>query len=121
MILLNPLEYAFPKSVSLKPEGLEEISHIMEDIFADQITAVYYIHLYYDHGFDTRISQPTKYYSSINHNKDHFPVLTRPKSCLSSILQHDKEKPSISEWFYNWIQDITNLQREIYETLKLSL
>ncbi len=121
MILLNPLEYAFPKSVSLEPEGLEEISHIMEDIFADQITAVYYIHLYYDHGFDTRISQPTKYYSFINHNKDQFPVLARPKSCLLSILQGDKELPSINEWFYNWIQDITNLQKEIYETLKLNI
>lgn len=121
MILLNPLEYAFPKSVSLMPEDIGEISHIVEDTFADEITALYYIHLYYDHAFDTRISQPTKYYSSINHTNDQFPISARPKSCLSSILQADKKRPLINEWLYRWVQDISNLQKEIYETLKLNL
>ena len=121
MVLLNPLEYVFSKPNSIQPEDMGELTRILEDIFADEITALYYIHLYYDHAFYTRISQPTKYYSSINNNNDQFPILRRPKSCLSSILQDDKEKPLINEWFYKWMQDITILQKEIYETLKLNL
>jgi len=122
MVLLNPLEYTFSESVSLKPEDIAEMQRNLENVFADEITALYYIHLYYDHAFYTRISQPTKYYSSIDHNNnDRSPISAKPKRCLSSILQDDKERPSISEWFYKWIQDITNLQKEIYETLKLNL
>jgi hypothetical protein len=47
------------------------------------------------------------------------PISSTPKDCLALILQNDKERPLISEWFYRWIQDITNLQNEIYGYLKL--
>jgi hypothetical protein len=118
MILLNPMECAFSKSVRLKPEDIAEIPHILEEQFADEITALYYIHLHYDYAFDTtRFSQPAKYYSSINHNNDQFPISKRPKSCLSSILQADKKRPLINEWFSKWKEDIATLQKEIYDIL----
>jgi hypothetical protein len=47
------------------------------------------------------------------------PISPKPKDCLISILQSDKQGPLISEWFYRWIQDITNLQNEIHGYLKL--
>jgi hypothetical protein len=128
MMLLNPVERGFSESVSLPPEVIRELSHRLEEQFADEITALYYFHLYYDFEFYTRVSEPMKYYSSsISSNNDNNqdsrphlrPVSPSPKNCLVSILQSDKEKPSISEWLYLWIQDITNLQNEIYDYLKL--
>jgi DNA-binding PadR family transcriptional regulator len=121
MTLLDPLKWISSELANLEPEDLAQITHMFEEQFADEITAFYYIHLYYDHAFYTRISQPTKYYSSINQNNDQSPISARPKGCLSSILQNDKEEPSISEWYYKWLEDITNLQEEIYKTLKLNL
>jgi hypothetical protein len=97
----------------------------LEELFADEITAFYYFHLYYDFEFYTRVSEPMKYYSSSttsSNNQDNnnlFPISPRPKDCLVSILQTDKEKPLISEWFYQWMQDITNVQNEVYSYLKL--
>lgn len=117
--LLNPLEYGFSKSTSPQPEVIRKIFHQLEAEFADVITALYYFHLYYDYEFKGRISEPTKYYSSFK-GGNQFPISGKPKSCLLSILVNDKEKPLISEWFSRWMQDISNLQKEIYETLELS-
>lgn len=119
IILLNPLEHGFSKSTSLQPEVIREILHQLEKLFADEITAFYYFHLYYDYEFKGRISEPTKYYFSFK-GGNQFPISEKPKSCLLSILVNDKEKPLISEWFSRWMQDISNLQKEIYETLELT-
>jgi hypothetical protein len=118
MTLLNPVEHGFSKSVSLPPEIIRKMSHQIEESFADEITALYYFHLYYDFEFYTRITEPMKYHS-INNQDNLFPISPRPKDCLLSILQNDKEKPSISEWWYQWSEDITNLQNEIYAYLKM--
>jgi hypothetical protein len=127
MLLLNPIEHGFSESVSLSlpAEVIREILYQLEELFADEITAFYYFHLYYDFEFYTRVSEPMKYYSSSttsSNNQDNnnlFPISPRPKDCLVSILQTDKEKPLISEWFYQWMQDITNVQNEVYSYLKL--
>jgi len=58
-----------------------------------------------------------QYYSSIDDNNQ-FPISPKPKSCLLSILQNDKKEPLLSEWFYQWMQDISSLQKEVYEALK---
>jgi hypothetical protein len=119
MTLLNPVEYIFSEAANLKPEDLAQIPHMLEEQFADEITALYYIHLYYDHAFDTRINQTSKYRSSSTDNKnDQFPILSIPKRCLLAIIQSDKNKPLISEWFSKWKEDIIALQKEIYDTLK---
>lgn len=119
MTLLNPVEYIFSKAANLKPEDITQIPHILEEQFADEITALYYIHLYYDHAFYTRINETSKYYSSsIGDKNNQFPISSIPKKCLSTILQSDKNKPLISEWFFKWKEDIANLQKEVYDTLK---
>jgi hypothetical protein len=118
LMLLDPLEYSFSKFVSLQSNDIKEISYQLEELFADEITALYYFHLYYDYSFDTRISKPTKYYSSTNHDDNKFPILSTPKSCLELIFQNDKEKPSISKWYNGWMKDINNLLKETYETVK---
>ena len=99
-------------------DTVEKISIMMEQFFVDEITALYYFNLYYDHEFDTRINRPAKYYDSIiDANK--FPESPIPKECLLSILHNDKEKPAIMKWFYKWMEDIGSLYKEISETFKL--
>jgi hypothetical protein len=62
-------------------------------------------------------SYPVRHDFSTNGDKQ-FPISTRPKDCLSSIFQNDREKPLISEWFYRWMQDIGDLQWQVYETIE---
>jgi hypothetical protein len=68
--------------------------------------------------YHTRVSSGTNGHRD-NQSLPLSPTSSRPKDCLILILQSDKERPLISEWFYRWIQDITNLQNEIYGYLKL--
>jgi hypothetical protein len=119
ILSLNPLEYGFYGSFSLEPEIIEKISSQLEKEFADEITAFYYFHLCFDYQFDTRVERPRKYSSSVKHSNDRLPIYTTPKSCLLSVLQNDKENPSISEWYYKWMNDINNLQKDVYETSQL--
>ena len=116
ILLLHPLEEGFSKGTGLQPVR-RDIVHQLEEQFAGEITALYYFHLYFEYEFITRIGQPTKYYSSID-DRNKFPISSKPKSCLLSILQSDKKEPSLSKWFYQWIQDISSLQNEVYEALK---
>ena len=129
MILLNPVECCLSESIDLSPEVIMQLSRQLEQLFADEITAFYYFHLYFDFEFYTRVSEPMKYYSTCTsgNTNDHqdnqslslSPISSTPKDSLALILQSDKERPLISEWFYRWIQDITNLQNETYRYLKL--
>jgi hypothetical protein len=115
MLLLHPLEEGFSKSHILELKDIIKLSGQFDNLFADEIAALYYFHLYYDHDFRTRISKPANYYSSLDPNQ--LSRFSRPKSCLSSIIQNDKKKPLLGEWFYRWIQDIGSLQKEIYYAL----
>ena len=117
VLLLNPLEYGFSRSYSLEPEIIEKIFSELEKEFADEITALYYFHLFFEFQFDTRVDSPRRYCSDIK--LDNQLPISLPKTCLYSILQKDNESPSIKEWYYRWMRDITNLQKEVYETSKL--
>ena len=44
---LNPIEQGFFKSIKLQPDELREMSKEFEEQFADEITALYYFHLFY--------------------------------------------------------------------------
>lgn len=96
-----------------------EISHHLEELFADEVTAFYYFNLYYDFEFHTRFHNPTKYYSSLKDIRPYLPKSQRPKDCLSLILEQDKNKPLINEWLHGLTRDIVKLQKETYDTLKL--
>jgi hypothetical protein len=119
ILLLHPIEEGFPKSTSLQEDFRRKIVHQLEEQFADEITALYYFHLYFEYEFSTRIGQPTKYYSSINNDESQFPIYSKPKNCLLSILQNDKSEPLLDKWFSQWIQDISSLQKQLYEALKV--
>jgi len=115
---LNPIEQGFSGSIKVQPNELREISKQFEEQFADEITALYYFHLFYEYEFNTRVSTPKKYYSSIDLD-NRVPVSLMPKKCLSLILQKDKGRPSLREWFYRWMRDINNLQSEVSQALNM--
>ena len=115
-ILLDPLEHGFSELFQLSPEEISELLRGFEKFFEDEITAFYYFHLYYEHGFNTIIHKPASYYYSLI-NRGNKPVFL-PKRCLELILQMDKKKPLIKEWYNEWIEDISNLQKRIYEILE---
>ena len=117
VLSLNPLEYGFFGLSSLETEIIEKISHQLEKEFADEITAFYYFHLCFDYQFETIVENPKRYYPKTSNEQ--LPISSIPKICLRSILQNDKENPSISEWYYRWMNDINGLQKEIYETSQL--
>jgi hypothetical protein len=112
MILLNPVECGFSESICLSPKVITQLSQQLEQLFADEITAFYYFHLHYDFEFSIRVSEPMKYYSTcISSNTNEHqdiqsqplsPISSTPKDCLALILQNDKERPLISEWFYRY-------------------
>ena len=87
-------------------------------MFADEINVFYYFNLYYNYEYNGITSNPVRHDFSINSNNQ-FPISTTPKYCLSSIFQNDREKPLISEWFYRWMQDIGDLQRQVCEAIEL--
>jgi hypothetical protein len=118
LIQLNPVEYGFSESSSLQLKHTMEISYMLEEMFADEINALYYFNLYYDYEYKDITSYPVMHNFSFNGNKQ-FPILARPKDCLSSIFQNDREIPLISEWFYRWMQDIRDLQWQVYEAIEL--
>lgn len=118
ILSLNPLEYGFFGSSTLEPEIIEKVSHQLEKEFADEITAFYYFQLCSEYQFEA-VEKPSRYCSFIKHGNDQMPIFSIPKRCLLSILQNNKEKPSISEWYYKWMNDINSLQEEILRTSQL--
>ncbi len=110
ILMLNPLESDLPAS------AMEEFSGELEKQIEDEITALYYFHLYFDYEFYARISESRGHYYSTN--SDDFPPKSLwPKECLLLLIKNDVNKPYLSEWFYGWMEKINRLQMEIYNTL----
>jgi hypothetical protein len=94
-----------------------ELFEKMEQSFAEEITALYYMNLNSNIPLNATIPK--------NHPlfREHSEMLNHsPREYLSLIFQNDKGKPSLKEWFSSWMNDLTGLQQEISEnTKKLAL
>ena len=106
MILLNPLDQISLSDVNI----VRKISVQFEQQFKREITTLYYIHLcsyLFDFEFQTTeqwlCTLPEEPYS--------------PKECLSLLIKNDADKPLLSEWFYDLMEEISNHQSEIYNAL----
>ena len=87
------------------------ISMWFEEQLAKEITALYYLQLYSDYAFQMiRHLQPfaISYFDLPN---------SKPKESLSLLFKNDVNKPLLSGWFYNLIDEINNLQKEVYNAL----
>jgi hypothetical protein len=82
----------------------------MEESFADEISAFYYMNLYNDSNSEQR-----KYYNS----RSFKPLDKTPRQCLSLLLKQDKEKPLIREWLSKWRDDLTRLQSEVLDNVRV--
>jgi hypothetical protein len=88
----------------------------MEESFADEIFALYYMNLYNDSNI--RVSEPPKhcYHSKSFHVSD-----KTPKESLLLLLEQDKEKPLIKEWLARWRDDLVKLQSQVLRDIKTML
>jgi hypothetical protein len=115
MVLLNPLDHGFD-SIDLQHQNISDLLQQAEELFADEITTFYYMNLYDD--FQIQIGGPRKYSSLIQgYDLNSKPLSLKPKDCLLTILE-DKNKPLIKDWLSKWIYDITNFQKEVFESIK---
>jgi hypothetical protein len=100
--LLNPTSLTMPhmrlSPFSFRAEHVSTILQKMEESFADEISAFYYMNL--QNNF------PVSTDESPNHSS---------KESLSLILEQDNEEPSIREWLSKWKDDLVTLQEEILQ------
>jgi hypothetical protein len=112
---------------------------ILEEMFAEEVTSLYYMNL--NNDYDFQVMTQMNYYSSMmdKAEKEYFAMLEKepisndkesktaknkeidpysimpgsmklsPKRRMLSILRKDKD---IREWFYKWIIDLVNYQKE---------
>jgi hypothetical protein len=105
MMLLHPMPLAYPHigMINITAQNSRSILQKKEKSFADEINAFYYINL---HNESSLIDASDK---SLN---------CTPKQCLSSILEQDKCKPLLREWFAKWMEDLKTYQEEVLQNIK---
>jgi hypothetical protein len=115
LLILSPVEYFSTKDQSSDLQPIltaPEILKIMEESFADQISALYYFNLFDEQEFESAAAIDRIRYSA--------PESLVPKECLYKILQNDVDG-FLKDWFNRWKTDIANLQMENYNVLKSSV
>jgi hypothetical protein len=84
-----------------------------EQSIAEEISSLYYTNLNSNIPWGTDILQnyPLSGESSklLNYT---------PRECLSLIFKYDRRKPSLKEWFSDWMNDLTRLHQEILQNIK---
>jgi hypothetical protein len=87
-------------------QSTHAILKYMEEFFADEISAYYYMNLCTD-SYRVSESHCCKLVK---------PLLDKdksPKQCLALLLEQDKEEPLIKEWFLKWIEDLKSQQSDL--------
>lgn len=109
LLMLSPIEYLMSNQQSPELQQIAtktELLDMMEESFADKISAMYYFNLF-EREFRTVVNIDKKYYSGFK----------SPKQSLFMILQKDSEA-SLKDWLTKWLTDIADLQKENYEILR---
>ncbi len=117
LMLLNPFPILSPTTDAIGmmgfTKGTRTILKDMEESFADEIAAFYYMNLCSDSNI--RLSEPRKYF----HSRSFKPLDKTPRQGLSLYVEQDKENPLIKEWLYKWRDDLTKLQSEVLDNIKV--
>ena len=114
-LVLQPflVAYQYPTTNFLSSLNSRWLSIWFEGQFAKEITALYYLQLYSDYAF-----QMIQYLETGLRYRNQFDLPdSGPKECLSLLLKNDVNKPLLSEWFYDLMEEISNHQKEIYNAL----
>jgi hypothetical protein len=105
-----------PKDI-LRFQYTHDICKKIEESFAEEITAFYYMNMNSD--ISIRKSNLANYFLS---SEECSKLLDHtPREYLSLIFQEDRDKPSLREWFSKWMQDLASLQEEILQNTKKRL
>lgn len=108
---LNPLELSnFYKQTFDEFRIHEDKIEKYEELFAKEISAIYYFNLYND-----TLPNKNYYYTSplnnkINDNDQMLSII--PKKCLSRILKEDND---INNFYLKWKEDIFILNKKIFK------
>jgi hypothetical protein len=114
LLMLSPVDYLTTKDQSSDLQQIlttPELLKIMEESFADEISALYYFNLFDVQEFETEATMDRIRYT--------IPESSIPKECLYKILQNDNSG-FLKDWINKWITDIADLQLENYKILKPS-
>ena len=108
---LNPLEFVNAASLNklFYPynKNFNEIGSY-EEMFAEEISAIYYFNLYNERIFDDE-------FYSLSNNKTYNQMLDIiPKKCLFQILTADNE---INKFYLKWKNDIITLYKNIFDDI----
>jgi hypothetical protein len=120
-ILLDPFLIKYPvlsgNTIAFVTAGdISEILKHMEELFADEISAYYYMNLCNDSNI--RVSElPKHHYHSESFQAPNKP----PKQSLLLLLEQDREKPLIKEWLCKWRDDLEKLQSAVLDNIKVML
>jgi hypothetical protein len=110
-ILLNPLWYRYPRLSFITFTTLDpnRILNQMEEAFAEEISAFYYMNLFNN---NTEIGDSSK-------------DLTFSLERISLLFQEDKRDPLIGDWVSKWTKDLSSnykdlssIYKQISETIK---
>jgi hypothetical protein len=114
-MLLNPTTYFFrPMSlIRLKIVNIKEVLRKIEGLFAEEITAYYYMNLCHD--WFIRISNFLNYYNSDPIEESLKILKSTPKNCLSLILKEDNLEPFIRDWFQKCKTDLVAFPQDVLE------
>ena len=110
---LNPLEHIQANSLNKIFDPFSKNFEIesIEEMFAEEISAVYYFNLY------NKTVLNEENYSLLN-NETYKQILNiRPKKCLSQIRMADKE---INNFYLKWKNDIIILYQNIFNNINTS-
>jgi hypothetical protein len=118
MIILNPLRYRYP-NLSLVTFTTLDHSRILKQIeesFADEISAFYYMNLLKP---NIDLSEMRMYSdSTLTNNSSKDLRISSLEKCLSLLVHEVRTDPSIRDWAKKWREDIRSIYHEIDENVK---
>lgn len=114
MVILDPLSYHYPRLslVTFTTLYPNRILKYMEESFAKEISAFYYLNLLKP---NIDVSEMKMSYESVSKSKD---LKCNMEQRLLLLVQEIKGDASLRNWVNRWSEDIDSLYQNIHETVK---
>jgi hypothetical protein len=111
-LLLKPLWYSYPRLslVTFTTLYPDRILKYMEESFAEEISAFYYLNL-----LKPNVSEMKMNHNFVLKSKD---LKCNTEQCLSLLVQEIKRDTLLRDWINKWSEDIDSVYQEIHETVK---
>lgn len=111
---VNPLELSNFYKENFEELGIpEDKFEKYEELFAEEISVLYYFNLYNDTLPNKNYYYPSPFDNKINDGQQMLNII--PKKCLSQILKEDND---ITDFYLKWKNDIIILNEKIFEIIQ---